>query len=81
MPAKSGLQLDVLHLYRACLRAIRSKPEHTHGNWYGFVRRQFDAHASLRKKDFATIEYHLRTGSRRLEMYAQPGVTDIHVDA
>lgn len=81
MAAKSGLQRDVIHLYRACLRAIRGKPEHTHGNWYAFVRRQFDQRASLRKKDFATIEYHLRTGHRRLEMYAQEGVTDIHADA
>lgn len=76
--ARSGLQTDVIHLYRACLRAIRTKPENTHDNWYHFVRTNFDQHMKVKKKDFSTIEYHLRVGNRRLEQYAQPGITNIH---
>lgn len=33
---------------------------------------------AIDRKDFAVIEYLLRTGQRKLEMYADPGVTDIH---
>lgn len=75
---RSGIQLDVIHLYRACLRAVRTKPEDTQDHWYEFVRRNFDAHMEVKKKDFATIEYHLRIGHRRLEQYGQPGIRDIH---
>ncbi|BFZ53218.1 hypothetical protein PYCC9005_000241 [Savitreella phatthalungensis] len=79
--AKSGIQKEVLSLYRASLRAIRRKPEDTHHHWYLFVREQYDAHRTLRKKDFATIEYHLRMGWRKLDMYGADGVRDIHVDS
>lgn len=75
---KSGLQKDVIHLYRACLRAVRTKPADTQDNWYAYVRNSFDEHMKVKKKDFATIEYHLRIGNRKLEQYAQPGITAIH---
>ena len=29
-------------------------------------------------KDFATIEFLLRTGNRKLEMYSAPTITNIH---
>lgn len=75
---RSGLQNDVIHLYRACLRAVRTKPEETQPNWHAFVRRNFDEHMKVKKKDFVTIEYHVRVGNRRLEQYSQPGITNIH---
>ena len=30
------------------------------------------------KKDFAAIEFLLRMGNRKLEMYSEPGITNIH---
>ena len=30
------------------------------------------------KKDFAAIEFLLRMGNRKLEMYSAPGITNIH---
>lgn len=75
---RSGIQNDVLNLYRACLRAVRTKPPETQDNWYAFIRSDFDQHMKVKKKDFATIEYHIRVGHRKLEQYAQPGIKAIH---
>lgn len=41
-------------------------------------RREFRKNLDLNKKDFSTIETLLRMGQRKLELYASPGVTDIH---
>ncbi|KAJ5638285.1 hypothetical protein N7490_008164 [Penicillium lividum] len=72
MARLSGLQRDVLSLYRQCLREIRKKP---------IVRAlhsaEFQKHLSVSKKDFSTVEYLLRKGQRQLEMYASPGIRNI----
>ncbi|ORY87605.1 hypothetical protein BCR37DRAFT_375465 [Protomyces lactucae-debilis] len=54
--ARSGLQIEIRSLYRECMRAVNRKPAETQPRWYAFVRRQFDEHMSIRKKDFATLE-------------------------
>ncbi|EMC99230.1 hypothetical protein BAUCODRAFT_64663 [Baudoinia panamericana UAMH 10762] len=78
MPNKlSGLQKDVLSLYRSCLRATRTKPAGTRPNFAAFARREFEKHVKMDKKDFGTIEFMLRKGRRQLEIYEQPGVTNI----
>ncbi|OTB14223.1 hypothetical protein K445DRAFT_63424 [Daldinia sp. EC12] len=61
----SGLQKDVLSLYRKCLRESRKKP----------VVRVFSI--NIDKRDFAVIEFLLRKGHRQLEMYSAPGIKDI----
>lgn len=73
----SGLQRDVLHLYRSCLRACRTKPASTRPNFQRFARREFEKNVGLNKKDFGTIEFFLRKGERQLEVYRSPGVTNI----
>ncbi|KAH9842099.1 Succinate dehydrogenase assembly factor 1, mitochondrial [Teratosphaeria destructans] len=77
MPRLSGLQRDVLHLYRRCLRACRTKPADTRTNFEDFARREFERHIHMDKKDFGTIEFLLRKGNRQLEIYESPGVTNI----
>ncbi|EON66678.1 hypothetical protein W97_05924 [Coniosporium apollinis CBS 100218] len=77
MPRLSGLQRDVLSLYRQCLRAAAKKPAKTQQNFKMFARNEFREHISLNKKDFATIEFLLRKGHRQLEIYADPGITNI----
>ncbi|KAG8624157.1 hypothetical protein KVT40_009133 [Elsinoe batatas] len=77
MARLSGLQRDVLSLYRNCLRAIRHKPEETQPNFLAFVRDEFREHLSLNKKDFGTIEFLLRKGQRQLEMYQSPGIKNV----
>ena len=43
-----------------------------------FYRREFKKNASVDKKDFSAVEFMLRMGHRKLEMYAAPGIIDIH---
>ncbi|KAJ5715823.1 uncharacterized protein N7483_013004 [Penicillium malachiteum] len=76
MARLSGLQRDVLSLYRQCLRAIRTKPI-IGAPRLTDRRAEFQKHISVSKKDFNTIEYLLRKGHRQLEMYASPGIRNI----
>jgi succinate dehydrogenase assembly factor 1 len=58
----------------ATVTAIISKSGNTDK---GFYRREFDKHTMLDKRDFAAIEFLLRKGKRQLEIYSEPGITDI----
>ncbi|ODQ51775.1 hypothetical protein SAICODRAFT_59404 [Saitoella complicata NRRL Y-17804] len=73
----SGIQLDVLHLYRACFRAVRSKPVDAQPHFKHFIRSEFQKNMGLSKKDFSTVEFLVRKGNRQLEMYRNPGIKDI----
>ncbi|KAF7712722.1 Succinate dehydrogenase assembly factor 1, mitochondrial [Penicillium ucsense] len=77
MARLSGLQRDVLSLYRQCLREIRKKPTESQPNFKTYARAEFQKHISVNKKDFSAIEYLLRKGNRQLEMYASPGIRNI----
>ncbi|EHY52007.1 hypothetical protein HRR83_003428 [Exophiala dermatitidis] len=74
----SGLQREVLKLYRQCLRAARKKPEATRENFRNVARREFRKHQMIDRKDFAAVETLLRMGTRKLELYSSDGVKDIH---
>ena len=73
----SGLQRDVLSLYRQCVRAIKQKPETSQANFRSFARREFEAHLHVDKKDFGTVEFLLRKGQRQLELYKAPGIRNV----
>lgn len=77
MPRLSGLQKDVLALYRLCLRAARRKPDENRANFEAFARREFDKNIDMDRKDFSTIEFLLRKGRRQLEIYDAPNITNI----
>ncbi|OCK82862.1 hypothetical protein K432DRAFT_380039 [Lepidopterella palustris CBS 459.81] len=77
MAKLSGLQRDVLSLYRQCLRAVREKPVDARPNFRAFARSEFEKNMSLSKKDFSAIEYILRRGHRQLEIYMDPGIKNI----
>ncbi|KAF2090655.1 complex 1 protein-like protein [Saccharata proteae CBS 121410] len=72
MPKLSGLQRDVLSLYRRCLRACRQKPAVRSPR-----RAEFERNAALEKRDFGAIEYVLRRGRRQLDIYEDPGIRNI----
>ncbi|KAG1683852.1 hypothetical protein DVH05_012734 [Phytophthora capsici] len=61
----SGLQLQVLALYKKALHAAKRKD----GDTLRYVRQRFreDA-ATVNRKDFVVIEYMLRKGERDLKM-------------
>ncbi|PMD39717.1 complex 1 protein-like protein [Hyaloscypha variabilis F] len=73
----SGLQRDVLSLYRKCLRESRKKDAIARPHFESFARQEFEKSIGLDKKDFSTIEFLLRKGHRQLEMYSSPGIKDI----
>ncbi|KAK2812370.1 hypothetical protein FQN50_001369 [Emmonsiellopsis sp. PD_5] len=73
----SGLQREVLSLYRTALREIRKKPVESQDNFKQFARQEFRKNLSISKKDFSAIEYLLRKGRRQIEMYASPGIRNI----
>ena len=79
MPHLSGLQRDVLSLYRRCLRAARSKPTANRPHFETFARREFERNIIMDKKDFGAIEFLLRKGQRQLETYEPSNITNITV--
>ncbi|KAI9189969.1 hypothetical protein H9P43_001402 [Blastocladiella emersonii ATCC 22665] len=77
MPRHSGLQLEVIKLYKQCMQVARSKPAEHRANWERFVRAEFAKNRHISPKDFATIEYLARTGKRRLDTYRNPSIHSI----
>ncbi|CAM1507228.1 Fc.00g068690.m01.CDS01 [Cosmosporella sp. VM-42] len=73
----SGLQKEVLALYRNCLRESRRKPESTRTHFESFARAEFQRNLEIEKRDFAAIEFLLRKGRRQLEVYSSPGIKDV----
>ncbi|PHH78768.1 hypothetical protein CDD82_2863 [Ophiocordyceps australis] len=73
----SGLQKEVLSLYRQCLRESRKKPPSSRTRFESFVRAEFARNLSMDKRDFAAIEFLLRKGRRQLSVYAAPNIKDI----
>ncbi|KAG0337470.1 hypothetical protein BG000_005373 [Podila horticola] len=76
---RSGLQRDILDLYRKCFRAARLKPEANRPHFHAFIRMQFRKHSEVKQRDFATIEYLLRMGKRQLEVYSAPSIEDVTI--
>ncbi|KAI0317786.1 hypothetical protein OF83DRAFT_1171691 [Amylostereum chailletii] len=73
----SGLQKEVLSLYRRALRMVRSKPPTNRDKFQLFVRYTFKTQATcVSSRDLSAIEHLLRKGRRQLEMYESPAVTD-----
>ncbi|KEZ46460.1 hypothetical protein SAPIO_CDS0788 [Scedosporium apiospermum] len=75
----SGLQREVLSLYRQCLRACRAKPADARPGFKAFARESFEKNLGMSKRDFGLIEYQLRKGKRQLELYSRPEIRKIGV--
>ncbi len=73
----SGLQKDVLTLYRECMRAAYAKPKENREHWVTFVHSQFNKYRNLPRRDFNTIEYLLRVGKKRYQMYKASDAKDV----
>ncbi|PHH54256.1 Succinate dehydrogenase assembly factor 1, mitochondrial [Ceratocystis fimbriata CBS 114723] len=73
----SGLQKDVLSLYRQCLRAARQKQGGSRKHFEQFARAEFNKYRKVEKRDFATIEYFLRKGTKQLELYSEAAIKDV----
>ncbi|CAH6720641.1 succinate dehydrogenase assembly factor 1, mitochondrial [[Candida] jaroonii] len=73
----SGLQKQVIHLYRSCMRQVKHKPIDTQHHWRKFIHAEFVKYKAIPKKQFSAIEHLLRSGDRRLEMFSNPQIKDI----
>lgn len=73
----SGLQREVLHLYRTCIRTAHTKPKENQPHFISYIRTEFGKYKTLPRKDFSTIEHLLRVGHRRLDMYGASELKDI----
>ncbi|TDZ26663.1 Succinate dehydrogenase assembly factor 1 [Colletotrichum orbiculare MAFF 240422] len=69
----SGLQREVLALYRQCLREIRKKPETTQPHF----KTEFEKYIAVDKRDFSVVEHLLRKGRRQLETFSSPSIKDV----
>jgi len=75
MARLSGMQKQVLSLYRSLLRAARSKPDESRRDIELFVGAEFRKHAKIDRKEFQSVEFLLRRGHKQLEMLKSPGVS------
>ena len=66
--AVSGLQRDVLHLYRAALRAARRHDPSTRQSLCAFARHELERHRGVRTVEVQRIEHLLRKGHRQLQV-------------
>ncbi|KAF8583348.1 hypothetical protein K439DRAFT_1313989, partial [Ramaria rubella] len=78
MPPHSGLQREVLHLYRKALRTLRTKPPHTRPKFLLTIRHAFRSPV-VSPRDFGTVEFLLRRGRRLVEMWGDASVRDCWV--
>lgn len=78
MARLSGLQREVLQLYRKSLRVVRTKPVEFQGHWREYVKGEFAKFSHIQKKQFSVVEHLIRTGHRKLEMYLNPSIKNIH---
>ncbi|KAH7336766.1 hypothetical protein B0J17DRAFT_718688 [Rhizoctonia solani] len=75
----SGLQKEVLGLYRRALRMARSKPAESRENFNILVQYEFRVRGAVNARDVGTIEYLIRRGKKRLDMLEDVGVKECWV--
>jgi succinate dehydrogenase assembly factor 1 len=68
----SGIQQQVLSLYRHILRAAAHHPEPTRSSVRSYAREEFERFRAVSKLDVQRIEHLLRKGSKQLEWLMSP---------
>mmetsp|Transcript_17248 Transcript_17248/g.27873 ORF Transcript_17248/g.27873 Transcript_17248/m.27873 type:complete len:87 (-) Transcript_17248:246-506(-) len=79
MVRHSGLQKDVLRLYKRALKAAKLKDAGLSlKNSVGVVKAEFRENAQqVSRRDFRKIEYLLRQGERKVETIERPSVKKV----
>ncbi|XP_038999431.1 succinate dehydrogenase assembly factor 1, mitochondrial-like [Hibiscus syriacus] len=81
----SGMQKQVLSLYRGFLRAARSKPAEDRRQIESIVSAEFRRNSNqVDRKNFLYIEYLLRRGNKQLDQLKSPdtiGLSSVNVSS
>jgi succinate dehydrogenase assembly factor 1 len=77
MNRKSGLQIQVLNLYRDFLKAIKLKERAHQPGIYQLVRKEFNKNMGIPVKEYDVIEYFLRRGHKQLLILKSDGFTKV----
>ncbi|KAG8816978.1 hypothetical protein FRB91_004042 [Serendipita sp. 411] len=80
MVHRSGLQNEVISLYRRALRIVRTKPIGSQIRFRTLIRWTFrrpQVQEAITPRDIAVIEYHLRQARKSVELWENPGVKDL----
>ena len=67
---RSGLQKQVLSLYKQALTLARSKNPSDNQSSIDFVRKEFRKNKDLDKKDFRRIEFLIRKAEKQLKLFS-----------
>lgn len=78
MAKLSGIQRDVLSLYRRSIRIAQRKDENFRPQFYTFARQEFEKYRDLPRKDIATIEFLLRAGGKKVDMFSNPHIRKMY---
>ncbi|GAB5366736.1 hypothetical protein AAMO2058_001169100 [Amorphochlora amoebiformis] len=70
----SGVQKQVLSLYISFIRTAKKKPPSERLRWESIIRDSFKTGAETKRNDFKKIEYMLRQGNKKLEMFENSSV-------
>ncbi|XP_061351095.1 succinate dehydrogenase assembly factor 1, mitochondrial-like [Gastrolobium bilobum] len=74
----SGMQKQVLSLYRGFMRATRSKSDEERRNIESIASQEFRRNSvEVDRKNFLYIEYLLRRGNKQLDQLRNPGTTGL----
>ena len=76
---KSGLQKQVLDLYKRFLIEIPKKPIENRANFKLVVKSQFKKDSKLAKTEFEAIEYLIRKGEKQLTILKNPNCESINL--
>lgn len=81
MSNSSGIQKQVLQLYKSFLVAINCKQmdREAKQRLKTFVKAEFNRNAKIHRKEFEAIEYLIRKGEKQLETLKKSSITDFNI--
>ncbi len=74
----SGIQLQVLRLYKEFMKTARRKPSDAQHRFIDEIRTGFGRNKSINSRNISTIEFLLRKGRSQLNWMKDENVIDIY---
>mmetsp|Transcript_20066 Transcript_20066/g.24042 ORF Transcript_20066/g.24042 Transcript_20066/m.24042 type:complete len:85 (+) Transcript_20066:344-598(+) len=74
----SGLQIQVLKLYREIIRAARDKDTEVKTTVLSYARAEFEKNLTIDRKNTLKIEHLLRRGAKQLQTLQSPDFVGVN---